>query len=713
MYTIHLSGKLGRRSPAVSVAEASPVFVCDNNYDEKEPREALFGTVPGIQRGSVLDQRYNDSYYSRSRHGRVGNTLGSMAAAVADGWLAANLTGSFGPGRLLEIGFGDGSFLARMKNHGWSVWGVDVSPAAVSLARERGIDAISVADPPYGFLPDGWFDLVVMRHTLEHVEDVEAVLDEVFRVLKPGGALFVSVPNAQGLEAALAGSDWFHSDHEHHRRSFTPDTLTAALAAAGLRSIRLKHAAPLEYRQSLTYDLLRRLGVAVSEERLEGAARLLFWLLLPPGVALSFLFSFLRRGGTVHATASKPLDEKPVLHVVDFCHENSLVMSGGERIAIELARRWSDRGLARVRVLGSNLTESLWGRYIGDSRIEFVRIIDLDENENLLFSYLKRVVHGLRFALSFKMDDRCENLLYSASDFWPDALTAFALYVRNRKLARWIAGFYLFAPNPLRGFSEAGGMRKPGLRNALYWISQKPVYHIVRRFADCVFVTSEPDVPAFLTDHRSGDRVVVVRGGVDLGDVVEGHGSGDGTAYDAVFVGRFHPQKGVLELVDIWKMVVDEIPDARLAVIGVGPLAEELETKISRSGVGDSIDLLGFVDGEEKNEIFRHSRLILHPALYDSGGMAAAEGMAWGLPGVAFDLPALRSYYPEGMKKAPIGDLAAYACCVVELLRDENARRKLGSEAAEMVRGMWDWDARAMSVWKQIESALMPEVCDS
>ena len=46
--------------------------------------------------------------------------------------------------------------------------------------------------------------------------------------------------------------------------------------------------------------------------------------------------------------------------------------------------------------------------------------------------------------------------------------------------------------------------------------------------------------------------------------------------------------------------------------------------------------------------------MVVHPAIFDSGGMAAAEAMAWGLPGVSFDLPALKTYYPQGMIKNPL-----------------------------------------------------------
>lgn len=397
------------------------------------------------------------------------------------------------------------------------------------------------------------------------------------------------------------------------------------------------------------------------------------------------------------------------LYIVDNSHEVSTVMSGGERIAIELSKQWVSSGKANVTVIGSNLTEALWLRYIEEGRVSFQYVTRLKEGENLLLSYLKRVLLGIDFALRFRMDADRVNLLYSASDFWPDSLTSLVIFLRNRDRCRWIAGFYLFAPNPLKGFTEKGPWRLPSVRNSIYWVSQKPIFFLIRRFASAVFVTSEPDVGAFVTARRGRDRVIVIRGGVDVGpsSTFASRQETDDSekAFDAVFVGRLHPQKGVIDLIDIWKAVTREIPGATLAVIGVGPLEEEVRRAVERNGLEKEIKLLGFLDGEPKYEVFKISRLIVHPALYDSGGMAAAEGMAWGLPGVSFDLKALQTYYPRGMSKVPVGDSAGFASAIVALLKDDNSRQRLGSEARELIEETWSWERRADVIWQSLESA--------
>jgi glycosyltransferase involved in cell wall biosynthesis len=175
-----------------------------------------------------------------------------------------------------------------------------------------------------------------------------------------------------------------------------------------------------------------------------------------------------------------------------------------------------------------------------------------------------------------------------------------------------------------------------------------------------VWITSEPDKWKFVGKRLSMSKVVVVRGGVDtkisasIPEPVE-------KQFDAVFIGRFHPQKGVLELIDIWKYVCEQKKDAKLAMIGVGNLEEAVAKKIKDYSLSYNVILFGFKDGIEKVKIFKDSKVVVHPAIYDSGGMAACEAMACGLPGVSFDLPALKTYYPKGMIKTPCYDLRAFA----------------------------------------------------
>lgn len=371
-------------------------------------------------------------------------------------------------------------------------------------------------------------------------------------------------------------------------------------------------------------------------------------------------------------------------------------LSGGDRIFIELAKRWAKYGY--------DINIYLWEEgyeMCKRNNLENVNYIIWPaaryKNWGFILHYIIRTIKGCIGALKIQYYDN-NTIVYSSSDFLPDSIPAIILKLRFKDQIKWIAGFYLFAPNPLSKESPYAGKQK--LKGLFYSISQKPIYWIVKRYADMVFVTSEPDVEKFITKKRSNDKIVVIRGGVDIEPSTEYLSSDDvipisDKKYDACFVGRFHYQKGVLELIDIWKLVCERKPNAKLAMIGVGPLESEIKNKIEDLKLADNIDLLGFKDGTDKYEIFKQSKIIVHPATYDSGGMAAAEGMAWGLPGVSFDLEALKTYYPKGMVKVQQGDYREFANQIILLLDSVEYYKKTSQDARDLIIEEWDWDKRA------------------
>lgn len=305
--------------------------------------------------------------------------------------------------------------------------------------------------------------------------------------------------------------------------------------------------------------------------------------------------------------------------------------------------------------------------------------------------YFFRTLKGCWEALKARKSTLNENtIIYSASDFWPDSLPALLM---SRKLhAKWIAGMYLFAPNPMRGFRNKKGIRIPNVVDLLFWLSQKPILWLITKYAAFVCVTSDPDITPFVKMGRKKNEVLVVKGGIDYRHLKKFQ-KPIKKEYDGVFVGRFHPQKGVVEMIDIWNKVVENIPDAKLAVIGIGPMEKEIRKRVKNHGLEKNVRFLGPLIADEKNTILQKSKIFLHPVLYDSGGMAPADGLACGLPGVCFDLPVFKTYYPRGFLYATIGNISDFAQKVIALLKNRKFYLRLSREAIEEAKS-WDWETR-------------------
>ncbi|MCG2711489.1 MAG: glycosyltransferase [Candidatus Omnitrophica bacterium] len=394
-------------------------------------------------------------------------------------------------------------------------------------------------------------------------------------------------------------------------------------------------------------------------------------------------------------------NKKPEIHIIANAaslDKKSAALSGGDRIYIELARCWARSGLTINIYLweeGLKMCRDVYKLKGVKFHLWPAKVI---EKLPFVIGYFYRILSGVVNALKLKVKDG--EIVYSASDFWQDSIPAIILKLKNKNI-KWIAGFFLFAPKfwsketPYKGWRFLIGFG--------YWIMQLPIYLLVKNFADIVFVTSEPDVKKFVTKRRPSEKVVVIRGGVDIKPSLDYLNSGkiisfENRIYDACFVGRFHSQKGILELIDIWKIVSSEISEARLAMIGIGDLEKEAQKKIAELNLEKNIDLLGFKDGQEKYVIFKQSKIIVHPAVYDSGGMAAAEAMAWGLPGVSFDLEALKTYYPKGMLKTRCFDKHEFAENIIKLITNMEIYSELKDQAIELIHEKWGWEKRAEEI---------------
>lgn len=144
-----------------------------------------------------------------------------------------------GQGRLLDFGCGAGKFLRRMHALGWDVCGLDFSDAAVARVRASGLKAFQ-GTLPHPELPAGSFDVVAMRHSLEHVPDPLPVLRAARDLLAPGGRLLVQVPNYASWEVDYFGDASPRLDIPRHLTHFTPATLSAMLQRAGYREPRVE-----------------------------------------------------------------------------------------------------------------------------------------------------------------------------------------------------------------------------------------------------------------------------------------------------------------------------------------------------------------------------------------------------------------------------------------------------------------------------------------
>ena len=147
---------------------------------------------------------------------------------------------------LLEIGCSVGQFTFPLAQQGHAVWGMDLSPVSVAVARQRaeaagvrGVMFVSGDAEDLGQFPDGRFDGVVSFSTLRYVGDLPRALREIRRVLKPGGTAVLDFPNRWCPWFYL--KPWLGSERHPHDHWFSASQVRRMVAEAGLRDVRVRH----------------------------------------------------------------------------------------------------------------------------------------------------------------------------------------------------------------------------------------------------------------------------------------------------------------------------------------------------------------------------------------------------------------------------------------------------------------------------------------
>ena len=144
------------------------------------------------------------------------------------------------PGRLLDVGCGDGRFLHRMQQAGWTGEGVDFDARAIARARGKFGLTAHVGDLAGRRYPADQFDAVTMGHVIEHLHQPVTWLAECRRVLKPGGRLVVTTPNMASWGYRRFQAHAMHLDPPRHLHLFSPANLRTCAAQAGFPQIEVR-----------------------------------------------------------------------------------------------------------------------------------------------------------------------------------------------------------------------------------------------------------------------------------------------------------------------------------------------------------------------------------------------------------------------------------------------------------------------------------------
>lgn len=269
------------------------------------------------------------------------------------------------------------------------------------------------------------------------------------------------------------------------------------------------------------------------------------------------------------------------------------------------------------------------------------------------------------------------DLVYASGQFVVEFYTAMILARRQRaKLAVKVHHVLQFQPG------------RRGAWDRLFLAAERLSARLINRHADVVFC-SNAGIAGELRrlDELCGLKpreVTPIGDGIDVERLIQL--PEETKEFDAVFLGRMHLHKGVLELPKVWQHVVRQRPKARLAVIGEGPHRLQSQRMFEDLGLSGSVLFTGGIGDAEKDRYLKKARLGLSLSYEEGWGLSVTEFLAVGLPVVSYDLPVFREVFPGCLELVALGDIAGAAGEILRLLADADLLQRRARQGQEFVR---------------------------
>ena len=209
----------------------------------------------------------------------------------------------------------------------------------------------------------------------------------------------------------------------------------------------------------------------------------------------------------------------------------------------------------------------------------------------------------------------------------------------------------------------------------------------------------------FLKYPNVNKRIAVIGNGVDW-DQFEKVKVRKASPFKILFVGRLHPQKGLVYLAEAVKIVVKKYPQVYVVIVGEGPKKQGLKKYIKKIGVSKYFIFKGMIFGGELIKEYKSSHLFVLPSVYEGLPLTLLEAWAAKLPVVATKVGEVSNLIQNGVngvlvEPANSNELAKAITFVIE---DEN-RNKLGEEGAKIAK-KYNWDEIAERIYKIFQKVI-------
>ncbi len=143
-------------------------------------------------------------------------------------------------GRLLDFGCGAGHLVEQAQELGWEAHGCDVGEWIETASSNRNIDNIHVGNLDEIAFPNDHFDAAISMQVFEHLLEPLEDLAQLIRVVRPGGIVYINVPNYHTIPIMLGKDDFMLNEPPQHVNYFAPATIRRLFKEAGLTQVQVR-----------------------------------------------------------------------------------------------------------------------------------------------------------------------------------------------------------------------------------------------------------------------------------------------------------------------------------------------------------------------------------------------------------------------------------------------------------------------------------------
>jgi len=248
---------------------------CGLLYTNPRPKPA---TISKYYPESYSNFLLSNRFFSLLRHVVFGNELNLFSNIVKKN------------SRVLEIGCGTGEYLSYLKHKGYEVEGIELSKYCIDTAWNKyGLNIKQGTIFDYKN-KENYFDLIIMRHVLEHVPDPLETIKAIYKMLKENGTFFCLIPNAASYDAKIFKQYWRGFELPRHYFHYDPKVLKKIFEQEGFHNIKFFYSmVPINWIGSIAFYLKDKKLPKIFRDFFHDCNPLLLALFTPVEVTQSLL----------------------------------------------------------------------------------------------------------------------------------------------------------------------------------------------------------------------------------------------------------------------------------------------------------------------------------------------------------------------------------------------------------------------------------------